>query len=143
VSIHGVGIDVADPQRFLRLVERRGEAFTSKWFTVQEVAQCRERRGDRGARALAARYAAKEAVWKALGPEDWSAPLPWREIAVLDGAAPGRLEVALTGGAAELARRLGVGSIEVALCPGHPDGPAIAVAVAGRRTTLPSGVLPR
>ncbi|MDH2414811.1 4'-phosphopantetheinyl transferase superfamily protein [Nocardioides sp. CER19] len=143
MSIHGVGIDVADTHRFFRLVERRGDSFTAKWFTAEEIAQCHERRGDRGARALAARYAAKEAVWKALGPEDWSAPLPWREIAVLDAAAPGRLEVRLSGGAAELARRLGVDSVEVALCPGRPDGPAIAVAVAGRRTTLPSGVLPR
>jgi phosphopantetheine--protein transferase-like protein len=130
MSIRGVGIDIADPQRFAQLVERSGHTFLRRWFTPEEVAQCQAQRQG-GSRAFAARYAAKEAVWKALGPDGWRGPLPWRDIAILDGAGPGRNEVFLSGAVAELALRVGVASVEVSLCPGAPDGPAIAIAVAG------------
>jgi holo-[acyl-carrier protein] synthase len=144
MRIRGVGIDVADTRRFVRLVERHGDAFAARWFTPEEVAECEDRAGDGGARALAAKYAAKEAVWKALGPEDWRDPLPWRGIAVLTGP-DGRLRVVLSGAAARLAERLGVDSVEVSLCdgahaghgtrPGDAGGPALAIAMAGRVET--------
>jgi phosphopantetheine--protein transferase-like protein len=144
MRIRGVGIDVADTRRFVRLLERHGDGFTSRWFTAAEVAECAvaQEPGGAGGRALAARYAAKyaakEAVWKALGPEDWQDPLPWRGIAVLDdpGRPGGHLRVVLTGAARRLAERLGVDAIEVSLCRTGPDGPALAIAVAGRTERL-------
>jgi holo-[acyl-carrier protein] synthase len=124
VTLRGVGIDIADPRRFARLLDRGGEAFLRRWFTDEEVAQC-----SGAARALAARWAGKEAVWKALGPEGWTGPLPWRDIAILDGA--GRADVLLTRAAAELAHAVGVVAVEVSLSPGGPGRPALAIAIAG------------
>jgi len=78
MTIRGIGIDVADVDRFRALYARRGEDFARKWFAHVEIERCRGAR-DPGA-ALAEHFAVKEAVWKALGPSEWAAPLPWRSI---------------------------------------------------------------
>ena len=127
MSLQGVGVDIADIRRFARLLAMRGSAFGVRWFSDAEVAQCMATATP--ATAFAMRYAAKEAVWKALGPGDWSGPLPWRGICVLEGE-PGRFEVTLTGPAAELADRSGVSVVRVSTVPGHRV--AIATAVAER-----------
>ncbi|HBE73702.1 MAG TPA: holo-[acyl-carrier-protein] synthase [candidate division Zixibacteria bacterium] len=63
--IHAIGIDIADVQRMRQAVERWGEAFLDKIFTESETAFCRDRANRY--QALAARFAAKEAVSKCLG----------------------------------------------------------------------------
>ena len=127
MSLQGVGIDVADIRRFARLLAMRGSGFAVRWFTEDEIAQCMATATP--ATAFAMRYAAKEAVWKALGPGEWSGPLPWRGITVLEEA-PGQLEVTLAGPAADLAAVAGVTAVRVATVPGHRM--AIATAVAER-----------
>lgn len=81
MSLQGVGIDIADIRRFARLLAMRGSGFAVRWFTDAEIAQCMA--ATTPATAFAMRYAAKEAVWKALGPGEWSGPLPWRGITVV------------------------------------------------------------
>lgn len=125
MTIHGVGIDVADPERFARLVARGGDRFVLRWFTAAEATQCGGAVGP-----LAVRYAAKEAVWKALGPSGWRGPLPWRDIEVLESG--GRAAAFLRGVAADLAARVGVEQVSVSLCPPGEGRPALAVAIAGR-----------
>ncbi|NGN93019.1 4'-phosphopantetheinyl transferase superfamily protein [Nocardioides sp. KC13] len=66
MSLQGVGVDVADIRRFARLLAMRGSGFAVRWFTDAEIAQCMA--AATPATAFAMRYAAKEAVWKALGP---------------------------------------------------------------------------
>ena len=78
----GVGIDVADVARFARLDLRYGERFRRRWFTEAELTQC-DAASDRPS-CLASRFAAKEAVWKALGLGN-DEPLAWGRIA---GAGP-------------------------------------------------------
>jgi len=97
VTIRGIGIDVADIERFRRLVARGGERFVEKWFAPAEIDRC-SRHTDPGA-AYAEHYAAKEAVWKALGPRAWDGPLPWRSIIVMGEQG----DVVLEGRAAHLA----------------------------------------
>ena len=127
MTVHGVGIDITDTCRLDRLIAARGHRFLSKWFSPAEIAQCAGR--PRPADAFGERYAAKEAVWKALGPSGWSGPLPWLGITVVDDADTGRLEVELSGAAAELADRLGVTSIAVSVTRG-PGTTALATAIA-------------
>lgn len=123
MSLQGVGIDVADIRRFARLLAMCGSGFAVRWFTDAEIAQCMA--ATTPAAAFAMRYAAKEAVWKALGPGEWSGPLPWRGITVLEDA-PGSLAVSLDGPAAELAALAGVTAVRVATVP----GPRMAIATA-------------
>jgi holo-[acyl-carrier protein] synthase len=97
------------------------ERFLARGFTPAEQAACDGRR-DRAA-AYAARFAAKEAVGKALGIGIIG--IVWRDIEVLSGGKP---LIALHGGVADIARRLGVARVEVSLS--HTGGMAYAVAAA-------------
>lgn len=64
-EVVGVGIDLADVVRIRGLLEKYGKSFLSKTFADAEAAHCMARANP--AEALAARFAAKEAVAKALG----------------------------------------------------------------------------
>ncbi len=125
MAVHGVGIDVAEVSRLARLVQR-GESFTHRWFTADEVAECGA--AEFPATAYAGRFAAKEAVWKALGLH-WDGPVPWASIAVL-GDGDG-LEVRLYGEVESAAALAGVGPISVTIS--GTASLATAVAVAERR----------
>jgi holo-[acyl-carrier protein] synthase len=58
-----VGIDIVEIDRIARQIHNR--RFLKRVFTAQEVAYCRARR--KSAQHFAVRFAAKEAVWKAIG----------------------------------------------------------------------------
>ena len=64
-EVVGVGIDLADVARIRGLLEKYGKSFLSKTFADAEASHCMARSNP--AEALAARFAAKEAVAKALG----------------------------------------------------------------------------
>jgi holo-[acyl-carrier protein] synthase len=116
----GLGIDVAEAARLRRLLERLPQAY-ERLFSEQERAYCDDF-ADPWSR-YAARFAAKEAVGKALGIGIIG--FVWRDIEVLSGGKP---QIALHGGVAEVARRLGVTRVEVSLS--HTGGLAYAVAAA-------------
>ncbi|WP_440899429.1 holo-ACP synthase, partial [Actinosynnema sp.] len=110
--IIGVGIDVCDVERFARSLERRPGLRTGL-FTEHERA--------RPVASLAARFAAKEALAKALGAP---AGMSWHDAEVRTDA-DGRPSFAITGTVAARADELGVGSIHVSLS--HDAGIASAV----------------
>ncbi len=112
--IVGVGIDVVDVERFAETL-RRTPALRTRLFTVAER--------ERPLASLAARFAAKEALAKALGAP---AGLHWTDAEVVSGD-DGRPELALTGTVAARAGSLGVGHVHVSLS--HDAGIASAVVV--------------
>jgi holo-[acyl-carrier protein] synthase len=116
----GLGIDVIEAARIKALLERLPRA-ADRLFSPHEQEYCRAF-ADPYPR-FAARFAAKEAVGKALGIGIIG--FVWRDIEVLSGGKP---LVALHGGVAEVARRLGVTRVELSLC--HTAGVAYAVAAA-------------
>ncbi len=116
----GLGIDVIEAPRIRRLLERLPSAY-ERLFSPQERAYC-ERFSDCWSH-YAARFAAKEAVGKALGIGIIG--FVWREIEVLSGGKP---EIALHGDVARVARDLGVTRVEVSLS--HTGVMAYAVAAA-------------
>ncbi len=63
--IHGIGIDAVDVRRFKAAMDRRGEAFLTRLFTEAELEYCMRKAHPE--RHLAARFAAKSSVLKALG----------------------------------------------------------------------------
>lgn len=124
-----VGLDAIEPERVARAVERWGEQFLSKVFTPAERELCRGR-----VLSLAGRFAAKEAVAKALGTG--MGAIAWRDIEVLadDRRRP---TVNLHGAAARLAAARGLSNWSISLT--HLRGIALAAVVA---TSEPATVPP-
>ena len=115
-----VGIDAIEPARIALLVARWGERFLGRIFTPAERALTGNRPN-----SLAARFAAKEAVAKALGTG--LGVVAWREIEVLANER-GRPILVLHGAAADRAARLGLCHWSISLS--HLAGLALAVVVA-------------
>lgn len=114
------GIDAIEPARIAALAARWGERFLGRVFTPAERAACAGRPA-----SLAARFAAKEAVAKALGTG--LGPVAWREIEI--GAnSRGKPVLILHGAAAARAAALGLRHWSVSLT--HLTGLALAVVVA-------------
>lgn len=119
----GVGTDIVAVGRIAALIRERGAAFTERWFTAREIDYCASKAVP--SRHFAARYAAKEAVAKAL-PVCWDGPLPWRSIEIVNDPC-GVPSVRLSGAILEAATRAGVGQISVSLS--HCDEYATAIAL--------------
>ena len=65
--IYGVGIDLVKIERMKDVVERWGEKFLERVFTEAEISYCYEKKNPY--LSLAVRFAAKEALIKAMGSE--------------------------------------------------------------------------
>jgi holo-[acyl-carrier protein] synthase len=114
--IVGLGIDVVDIARFARTLERT-PAVAERLFTAAE-------RDGRRVESLAARFAAKEALAKALGaPRE----LRWHDAEVTS-ATDGRPTLRVAGGIAEQSARLGIQRWHVSLS--HDAGIATAIVIA-------------
>jgi holo-[acyl-carrier protein] synthase len=116
VAVVGIGVDVVDVERFAATL-RRTPALADRLFTVAERSVGRPER-------LAARFAAKEALAKALGAP---AGLCWHDAQVVT-AADGRPGLRVAGSVAAAATRLGVRSWHLSLT--HDGGLAVAMVVA-------------
>ncbi len=120
MAVIGIGVDLVDIARFERALHRT-PALRDRLFAVDE----RSRDGvDLPARSLAGRFAAKEALIKALG-DSWA--MRWHDMAVV-GDERGKPSFALEGAASEAADALGVRRVHVSMS--HDAGMAIAVVVA-------------
>jgi holo-[acyl-carrier protein] synthase len=93
--IIGLGSDIVDIRRIANAIERHGERFLDRIFTLTERAKA-ERRAN-AAETYAKRFAAKEACAKALGT-GLRRGVFWRDMGVVN-LAGGRPTMKLTGGA--------------------------------------------
>ena len=110
--ILGIGFDLVDVTRFSRIAARHDAGFVSRLFSEAELAWCaRHHRPDEH---LAARFAAREAVLKALGT-GLIGRMSWKDIEVVPGGAPGAVSLTLRGAVGEEAGRQGVRRIHLAL----------------------------
>ncbi len=116
-------MDLVEVDRFDAMLEKWGERAEERLFTEDEIAFCRSHPHPR--LHLAARFAAKEAVMKALG-HGVGQGTAFAEIEVLRDP-EGRPCVELHGMTAELARDLDVRSIHLSLT--HTDAAACAFVV--------------
>jgi holo-[acyl-carrier protein] synthase len=121
-----VGVDLIELDRIRRAVQRHGERFLSRIYTPGELARYRERLPE-----LAARFAAKEAVSKALGVglNHISAQgIGWREVEVLSDPL-GKPIVYLSGRAGELAKAQGLRRWAISLSHSRDYAMAFVVAL--------------
>lgn len=129
LSIKGfltVGVDIVEIHRIHAVVERWGERFLHRIYTGQELAYCRGR-----VPQLAARFAAKEAVMKALGTGTQG--VGWKEIEVWKEPT-GAPAVRLHGRAAERARALGLHHFAISISHSGDYAVAFVVATQGEDT---------
>ncbi len=115
-----VGVDIIDVDRIERALDRLGTRFLDRIFTVQEQAYC----GGRADR-LAARFAVKEAVGKALGTG--IGDVGWKDIEIINDER-GRPELSLHNAAITLAEEMGLNQWSVSMS--HTDTHAIGMVVA-------------
>lgn len=116
-----VGIDIIEVDRVRKVFEHHGERFLKRVFTEIEVWQCRGK-----AERLASRFAAKEAISKALGTGIHG--VGWREMEVVQ-LRSGRPSVRLHGNAKRRAERLGLSAFDVSMADLKAFSIAIAVAI--------------
>lgn len=109
--IIGLGIDIAEPARLREAAGRYGRRFLERVFTPKEIAYC-ERKRNKWER-YAARFAAKEAAFKALGT-GWKRGVRWLDVEVVNEPS-GRPTLQLTGQAKKFATRQRVRRILVSL----------------------------
>lgn len=121
-GVVGVGVDVVGVERFAAVLAR-GEALRARLFDPDEA--------DLPVRSLAARFAAKEALAKALGAPPG---LRWRDARVHRGE-HGAPWVEMRGTVAARADALGVGAVHLSLS--HDAGIATAFVVAERAVGAP------
>lgn len=119
----GIGVDLCEVDR-MRAALARTPTLRRRVFTEAERAYC-DRRADPTER-YAARFAAKEAVMKAMGVG--MGACKWSEIEVAK-APSGAPSVRLHGGAAVLAEERGIGEWHLTLTHTHRVAEAIAVAL--------------
>jgi holo-[acyl-carrier protein] synthase len=119
------GVDLIEIARVERMLSRYGDRFLARVFTPAEILYCRGRTAE-----LAARFAAKEAVSKALGvgvrmiARDG---IHWQDVEVV-GDPRGKPLVRLYGRAAQRAGELGLAEWAISLS--HSREHAIAFVVA-------------
>ena len=131
MPLAGIGVDMVEIARMEKVLGRRPN-FAKRVFTDEERAYCD--RMARPAKHYAARFAAREAVLKALGT-GFSGGIGFADVSVVRGEG-GRPAAVLAGRAREVADELGV--LEVALSISYTHDLAVANAVA-----MTDGVRPR
>jgi holo-[acyl-carrier protein] synthase len=115
------GVDLVEIERFTAAVQRHGDRFLKRVFTSQELAEV-----GGSLASLAARFAAKEAVAKALGTGIGA--IRWQEVEILRGPAR-QPKLYLHGEAARLAQAQGLKSWSLSLSHGREHAIAMVVAI--------------
>lgn len=115
------GVDIIEIHRIDRAILRHGERFFQRFFTAQELIDCGGRTP-----ALAARYAAKEAVSKVLGTG--IGDVGWKDIEIINGDRRQPI-LRLHGPAQAVAGELGLQVWSISLSHTHEHAVAVAVAM--------------
>lgn len=124
MALAGIGVDMVEIARMEKVLARRPN-FAKRVFTTEECAYCD--RMARPAQHYAARFAAREAVLKALGT-GFSCGIGFADVYVVRNEA-GQPQAMLTGRAAEVAAEQGVREVALSLSYTHDVAVANAVAV--------------
>ena len=108
--ILGIGTDIIEVARVAKEIGK-SDGFKERYFSAGEIAYCEPKHGK--ARNYAARFAAKEAFFKALGT-GYRGGLAFKEVEIINGRL-GKPEIFLRGKAKELCRKRKIRSIHVSL----------------------------
>jgi holo-[acyl-carrier protein] synthase len=126
MRIVGHGIDLVEIERVARLLEEFGERFLSRCFTQVEREYAHDKR--RQIEHLAGRFAAKEAILKALGT-GWRNGIAWTDVEI-QREPSGKPKVVLHGQGLRVAEELGIDQwwVSISHIATHATASAIGVA---------------
>lgn len=122
--IVGIGTQVIECVRVRKLIDRHGEAFLRRVYTAREIGRCNA--DSRTTEAFAAVWAAKDAVFRALGCR-WRRGIDWTDVEIGAGNA-----VAVGGATADRMARAGATRVLVTTACTRAFATATGVAVADR-----------
>jgi holo-[acyl-carrier protein] synthase len=125
MNVIGIGTDIVECLRIAQMIEHHGELFIDRVYTPAEIQYCRARK--QATQHFAGRWAAKEAILKALGT-GWRKGISWRDVEVHNKPG-GRPVVRLRGGAREVVTQLGIRRMLVSIshCRSHATAYALAL----------------
>ncbi len=125
MNIQGIGTDIIECLRIAQMIERHGELFISRVYTPREIEYCSSRKA--ATQHYAGRWAAKEAVLKAMGT-GWARGIGWRDIEIRNEPG-GKPNIALGGGAREACEQSGIAEILISIshCRSHATAYALAI----------------
>jgi holo-[acyl-carrier protein] synthase len=121
--ILGIGVDIVEIEKLRLAMIRRGERLRDRAFTRAEIDYC-ERRANKF-QHYSARFAAKEAVFKAIGT-GWRDGVSWQDAEV-SNQMNGKPALLLSGRSLELANLMGTRKYWISLS--HTDQYAVAQVV--------------
>ncbi|MDY0166597.1 MAG: holo-ACP synthase [Thermoguttaceae bacterium] len=123
-DVVGIGTDITECLRIARMIERYGETFLRRVYTMGEIQYCQSRK--QATQHFAGRWAAKEAVLKALGT-GWRPGIAWHDLEIRPEPG-GRPTVAFRSGARDMVEQAGISRVLVSIS--HCRTHAVAYAVA-------------
>lgn len=122
--VKGIGVDIIEIARVRRSIEEGGNLFLEKVFTPGEIAYCTARHN--AYQHYAARFAAKEAVSKALST-GWAGEFRWKDVEVTNDLS-GQPRIAFSG---KLGENLNGAAVFVSLS--HSESHVVAMVVIEER----------
>lgn len=123
-TTYGIGTDITECVRIAQMIEKHGELFLTRVYTQQEIAYCSARKA--ATQHYAGRWAAKEAVLKAIGT-GWSRGIHWTDVEVVN-AVGGKPSIVIGGAARQVCDQRGIGEILISIS--HCRNYAVAFATA-------------
>lgn len=125
MQIYGIGTDIVECERIARMIDRHGDHFINRVYTDFEIEYCKRHRS--ATQHYAGRWAAKEAVLKAMGT-GWVKGISWRDVEVRNQPG-GKPKIALAGGARERCELAHIVDMQISIshCQSHATAYALAV----------------
>jgi holo-[acyl-carrier protein] synthase len=128
MDILGIGTDIIECPRIGRMIEQHGEVFLRRVYTEREIQYCQGRK--HAIEHFAGRWAAKEAILKAIGT-GWSRGICWTDMEIRRDSTAGP-RVLVRGGARDAAIQRGISDILVSISHCRTYATATAIAVRGQ-----------
>jgi holo-[acyl-carrier protein] synthase len=132
VNILGIGSGIIECLRIGKMIERHGELFINRVYTMNEIRFCQTRR--HATQEFAGRWAAKEAVLQLLGARP-KPGLTYRDIELRNDSR-GKPTVRLRGGFRDLVVSQGIQEILVSIAHSRMHAVAHAIALGGKGTAM-------
>lgn len=107
----GIGTDIIECGRIDQMIEKHGETFLKRVYTPDEIAYCTGRKAAN--QHYAGRWAAKEAVLKALGT-GWAHGIQWTDVEVVNQIG-GKPNIVLAGVALRISQEMGIGEMMISI----------------------------
>ncbi|MEZ6134561.1 MAG: holo-ACP synthase [Pirellulaceae bacterium] len=130
-AVIGIGTDIIECARIAEMIEKHGEEFLTRVYTPQEIDYCAGRKAAH--QHYAGRWAAKEAVLKALGT-GWAHGIKWTDIEVINQQG-GKPNIVLDGIALQISQEQGIHTMMISIshCRNYATAYATAIGSAPSR----------